>query len=160
MNEAVLALGSNLGDRFNNLNLAIAALKRTPMVEVAQVSEIYETLPVEVLDKQPNFLNCCVKIKTELTPSALLGVALGIESSLKRERPFWHASRIIDIDLLLYEGVSCNSSELILPHPRMLERAFVLVPLKDLYPDFNALGVNFKSSYYANLSDDIIKFEI
>lgn len=157
MYEAVLSLGSNLGNKLENIISATKALNYIPMTKIVDISKIYETIPVEVNDIQDDYLNCCVRLETELSPNALLGTILGIEATLKRKRPFWHASRIIDIDLLLYENVSLNTKELTLPHPRMFERAFVLVPLKDLYPDFKVLGIDFKQAFNS-IDTTLIKF--
>lgn len=130
--ETFLALGSNLGDRLENLKNAINNINRLINTKVLQVSKVYETAPFDVLDKQDNYLNCCIRIKTEFSPEVLLGCCLGIEAAMGRTRPFFHASRVIDIDLLLYENIKVNQKDLVLPHPRMLERAFVLVPLLDV----------------------------
>lgn len=146
MKEAVLALGTNLLDREKNLRTAIEALKRLPGTVVEKVSSIYETEPFQTPDPQNYYLNCCVKIKTELSPEMMLGCCLGIESAMGRERPFKNAARIIDIDLLLYEGVAINTAHLTLPHPRIRERAFVLVPLSELYKNKVALGLDFSEA--------------
>lgn len=146
MKEAVLALGTNLLDREKNLQTAIEALKRLPGTVVEKVSSIYETEPFQTPDPQNDYLNCCVKIKTELSPEMILGCCLGIEAAMGRERPFKNAARIIDIDLLLYEGVAMNTAHLTLPHPRIKERAFVMVPLTDLYEDRVALGFGFNEA--------------
>ena len=126
MKEAVLALGTNLLDREKNLRTALEALKRLPGTVVEKVSSIYETEPFQTPDPQNDYLNCCVKLQTELTPEMLLGCCLGIESAMGRERPFKNAARIIDIDLLLYENEIINTEKLTLPHPRMKERLLKL----------------------------------
>lgn len=146
MKEAVLALGTNLLDREKNLRTALEALKRLPDTVVEKVSSIYETEPFQTPDPQNDYLNCCVKVQTELLPEMLLGCCLGIEAAMGRERPFKNAARIIDIDLLLYEGVAMNTAHLTLPHPRIKERAFVMVPLKDLYKNKVALGLDFSEA--------------
>lgn len=131
--ESILGFGSNLGDRLKNLNLAIDNIKRLINTEVLEISKIYETEPFDVLDEQNCYLNCCVKIKTDFTPEVLLGCCLGIEAAMGRTRPFFHASRIIDIDLIMCQNMKINTQHLVLPHPRMFERAFVLIPLLDVY---------------------------
>lgn len=143
MKEAVIALGSNLLDREKNLKTAIESLKRLPGTTVEKISSIYVTEPFLAPDEQDDHLNCCVKIKTELTPEALLGCCLGIEAAMGKVRTYKNAARIIDIDLLLYEGVTLNTKYLALPHPGIKERAFVMVPLSDLYPQKVVLGLNF-----------------
>lgn len=146
MTEAVIALGSNIGNREANIRQAIDAIRRLPSTTVLMVSNFYETEPFEVPDQQDDYLNGCLKLMTELEPQTLLGACLGIEAGMGKVRTFKNAARIIDIDLLLYGDISMQTRDLILPHPRMLERAFVLVPLSDLYPQRNALGMDFSES--------------
>lgn len=146
MTEAVLEFGANLGNRRANIENAINAIKKLPETEVISVSKFYETEPFGVPDKQDNYINCCAKIRTNLEAKTLLGACLGIEASMGRIRTFKNASRVIDIDLILYGDLKMESKDLTVPHPRMLERAFVLTPLLDLYPTGEALGVNFKSN--------------
>lgn len=132
MAQAILGLGTNLGNKMENLESAIEALSLIPRTKVEQVSHFYETAPFQVPDEQDVYLNCCVKISTELNPHTLLGCCLGIEAAMGRKRLFRFCSRIIDIDLLIYDEVDCDDKDLTLPHPRMKERAFVMVPLNDL----------------------------
>ncbi|MBR2413997.1 MAG: 2-amino-4-hydroxy-6-hydroxymethyldihydropteridine diphosphokinase [Clostridia bacterium] len=128
---AYLGLGANLGDAAQQLAKAVDALNHVPMLSVDAVSPYYVTAPVGYLD-QPDFINQCVRVSCDLSPEALLGVCLGIESALGRERTFRNAPRIIDIDVLLFEGQERDREELTLPHPRLFERAFALVPLQDI----------------------------
>lgn len=132
---AYLGLGANLGDAAQQLARAVDALGHVPMLSVEAISPYYVTAPVGYLD-QPDFTNMCIRVETQLSPEALLGACLGVEAALGRERSFRNAPRVIDIDVLLYEGCQCKTEELTLPHPRMFERAFALVPLCDvLAPD-------------------------
>lgn len=131
MYKAVIALGTNLGDRDKNIENAVEALKKTPMTKVLKLSNIYETEPWGY-ENQGMFLNACVLVKTDLSPQVLLGVCLGIEAAFGRVRTIKNGPRILDLDLIWYEGVSMNTKELILPHPRAKERDFVMTPLKDL----------------------------
>ena len=133
MSLAVVSLGSNLGDRYKNIDNAIKALNSLHKTKVLSVSEKLETEPVGAPDKQGLYINCCVKLETELEPVTLLGACLGIESAVGRVRSFKNAARIIDIDLLLYDDVVLNTKDLILPHPRMYERDFVMMPLKKIW---------------------------
>ena len=142
MSRAVLGLGANLGDREANLAAALRAIGRLPHTEVTAVSPIYETAPVGYAD-QGDFLNLVAVVDTDLSPRALLGGCLGIEAALGRVRTIRFGPRVVDIDLLLMEGVTCSDPELTLPHPRMMERGFVLIPLGDLFPDGVALGTPF-----------------
>ena len=140
--KAVLGLGANLGDAPATLRAAVEALGRLPHTTVTAVSSLYLTAPVGYVD-QPDFHNIVVTVETELTPHALLGGCLGIEAALGRVRTFQNAPRVVDIDLLLYEGFAEATAELTVPHPRMMERAFVLVPLAELFENYVACGVPF-----------------
>jgi len=145
MNEAVVALGSNMGNKTENLQEAIKMLKRLPNTTVEAQSAIYESTPEDMsAGFQEDYHNMVVVVRTNMSPMALLGACLGMEAAMGRVREDGDASRIIDLDLLLYEGIKNESFELTLPHPRMLQRAFVLLPLKDLYPSGRAPGVLFE----------------
>lgn len=130
MKEAYLGLGTNIGAREDNLQKAVDALRLLPKTQVKKISAVYETAPVGYTD-QADFLNLCVRLETALSPSALLGACLGIEAAMGRQRPFPNAPRVMDIDLLLYEGVELATEELTVPHKEMRNRAFVLYPLRD-----------------------------
>ena len=144
MSCAVLVLGANQGEREETLRRAVAAVAALPDTRVADLSPLYETDPVGYLE-QPAFLNMVVLVETGLSPHALLGACLGIEAGLGRRRTFRNAPRVIDIDVLLYEGVRSAEPELSLPHPRMGERAFVLVPLETLFPGGEIFGFDFSA---------------
>lgn len=146
MNRAIFGIGSNMGNRQENMSAAVHALELLPNTTVIATSNLYETKPVEVPDEQTDYLNECVVAMTELSPRALLGACLGIEAAIGRVRGKVHGSRTIDIDLLVYEGVVSNDPELMLPHPQMLKRAFVLVPLSEIFPEGNALGLDFSAA--------------
>lgn len=154
--KAVLGLGTNMGDRELNLSNALDSIELLPKTKLIKNSEIYETEPWGYTE-QARFLNCAVLIETELSPNALLGACLGIEAALGRVREFKNGPRIIDIDLLLYEGFESNTDELTVPHRFILERDFVLVPLHDLFPEENALGFDFSEAYQ---STDLTKLSI
>lgn len=128
---AYLALGSNLGDREGYLESAIRQLKYHQEIEVLSVSDIYETDPVGYED-QDRFLNMAVKVRTSLDPMALLRYCNHIEANLLRKRVVHWGPRTIDVDILLYEGRTSDEEVLTLPHPRMTERSFVMLPLKDV----------------------------
>lgn len=142
MSKVVLGLGSNLGDRPAHLQFAADALSRTPKMRLLAASRIYETAPVGYT-QQPNFLNAALLLETELSPKTVLGVCLGIEAARGRVRTVRNGPRVLDIDVLLYENVTSDSFELTLPHPAMAQRAFVLVPLADLFPSGRAPGFAF-----------------
>lgn len=129
--KAYLGIGTNIGVRMQNLFDAIDAINLLPLTKITQCSNVYETDPVGYAD-QSDFLNIVVEVETKLTSDNLLGAALGIEAGLGRIRTIKNGPRIIDIDLLLYENEVKNTDTLILPHPRMMERDFVLKPLLDI----------------------------
>ncbi len=129
--NAYLGIGTNIGNRIENLQNAICALNLLPLTIVTQVSNVYETDPVGY-DDQDDFLNIVVEVETKLNSDNLLGAGLGIEAGLGRIRTIKNGPRVIDIDLLLYGDECKNTETLILPHPRMMERGFVLVPLSDI----------------------------
>jgi 2-amino-4-hydroxy-6-hydroxymethyldihydropteridine diphosphokinase len=129
--EAYIALGSNMGEREQLLMKAIGLIDREPTIEVRSVSGIYETDPVGYTD-QPAFLNMAIAIRTSLSPIELLRKLLEYELQLGRVRQIRWGPRTIDLDLLLYDNVRMDQEELTLPHPRMMERSFVLVPLNDV----------------------------
>jgi 2-amino-4-hydroxy-6-hydroxymethyldihydropteridine diphosphokinase len=134
MNHIVyLALGTNLGDRSANLRAAIKAL--SPEINVIAKSKVYETPPWGY-DDQPTFLNMAVKCETNLEPESLLKRLKQLEVQLGREQSFRWGPRLIDIDILFYDNIILESESLIIPHPHLHERAFVLVPLADIAPDF------------------------
>ena len=134
MTEALvyLSLGSNLGDRTANLKAAIAALPSANF-QVQKVSSFYETEPVDYLD-QPWFLNCVVEGETNSQPINLLRALRAIESQLGCKKAFAKGPRLLDIDILLFGDLSLDAPELQIPHPRMLERKFVLAPLAEIAP--------------------------
>ena len=146
MKKAYIGIGTNIGDRLGNIRSAIEALRHLPGTQVTKVSDIYETEPWGYT-QQDNFLNACIEVETVLSPKSLLGACLGIEAAFGRERPFKNSPRILDMDLLLYEGVTMGEGELTLPHPRIGERAFVLIPLKDVLETLILGDVDFNKSY-------------
>lgn len=137
MAEVILALGTNLGDRRGNLENAVARLAQTMVV--AERSGIYETAPMYVTD-QPAFLNMAVRGETVMDPEPLLVALKQIEDDLGRIESFRNGPRLIDIDILYFDDTVLNVPNLTLPHPRIAERAFVLMPLADLCPDFRDPG--------------------
>ena len=131
LKTAFLAFGSNIGNGEETILAAWDALRRVPGVLPDALSDMYITKPWGYAD-QPDFTNACGRVKTSLSPEALLGVCLGIEAGMGRVRRFKNGPRVIDIDLLIYEGETRNTQELRLPHPGVWERSFVLKPLADV----------------------------
>lgn len=128
-----LALGSNLGNRLANLKAAISNL--TPQMTVKKKSAVYETPPWGFKEQDP-FLNQVVEVETYLEPEALIGHLKRLETALGRVSSFQNGPRLIDMDILFFDDLIIDKSSLVIPHPRLQERAFVLVPLNDIAPDF------------------------
>ncbi len=131
---AYVALGSNLGDRLANLQRAVDALGTHPRLRMVRSSRVYETEPVGG-PEQPEFLNAVLEVETDLTPRGLLDACLAVEIDMGRVRTERWGPRSIDIDLLTYGTETIDQPDLVVPHPRMHERGFVLVPLSELEAD-------------------------
>ncbi|GGE84872.1 2-amino-4-hydroxy-6-hydroxymethyldihydropteridine diphosphokinase [Priestia taiwanensis] len=144
---AYLSLGTNIGDRLYYLREAVKALHAHEAICIEDVSSIYETEPVGYVD-QENFLNIVVKISTSLRPINLLETTQSIELQLGRKREIHWGPRTIDLDILLYSNENMDTETLIIPHPRMYERNFVLVPLIEL-------GVDISRSESVNLREGV-----
>ncbi len=127
-----LGLGSNMGNRQDNLDRALDFLSQR--LRIGKVSSVYDTEPVGNIN-QPHFLNLVCQVYTRLAPGELLTLAKGIEKKLGRTFGKLNAPRPIDIDILFYADQVIETPELIIPHPRLTERAFVLIPLAEIVPD-------------------------
>ncbi len=138
---AYIALGSNLGDRERHLHAAFAALRTLRGVREVVASRVYETDPLGPGEQRP-YLNAVARVSTELSPRDLLDRLLAIERSEGRERGERNAPRTLDLDLLLYGERELDEPGLVVPHPRMAQRAFVLEPLCDLAPDLVIPGAS------------------
>jgi 2-amino-4-hydroxy-6-hydroxymethyldihydropteridine diphosphokinase len=134
MAKCAIALGSNLGDSQQILNQAVEILSQTSGIELISHSSWYETVPVG--PPQPNYFNGCAVLETELIPEDLLHILLKIEQQFGRIRKERWGPRILDLDILLYEDLNLEMPTLTVPHPRMKERAFVLVPLAEIAADW------------------------
>lgn len=130
--QTYIALGTNIGDRSHNLRTALDAVAGS--VGILKKSAIYETPPWGVLD-QPPFLNQVIFGSTTLSPNRLLVFLKGIEEKMGREKAVRFGPRIIDLDILVFDDLQIHRSRLTIPHPRMCERAFVLLPLAEIAPD-------------------------
>ena len=139
MSTAYLGLGGNLGDRSWYLAEAVRRLHRAPGIRVERTSSVYETKPVGVTN-QPDFLNLVAQVTAEIGPRDLLACCLQIESDLGRVRTQRWGPRTVDLDVLWYDGQIVNEPDLVLPHPRLHERAFVLVPLVEIAPELSLAG--------------------
>jgi 2-amino-4-hydroxy-6-hydroxymethyldihydropteridine diphosphokinase len=130
-----IALGSNLGDSLKTLEAALQHLAQTPGITLLRVSPWYKTRPLG--PAQPDYLNGCALLGVTLSPQALLTTLLAIEDQFGRVREERWGPRTLDLDLLLYGDLVLQTPDLIIPHPRLAERAFVLVPLADIAPDLS-----------------------
>ncbi len=129
---AYVALGANLGDAAQTLRDAIKRLEQTTGVRLLKSSSLYRTAPID--SSGPDYLNAVAEVSTTLTAPAMLATLQSIESAHGRKRPYRNAPRTLDLDLLLYGNARIDSPELTVPHPRMWQRAFVLIPLAEIAP--------------------------
>lgn len=144
--KAVIGIGTNVGDRAENIRNAVEALNLLPDVKVLRCASIYETDPWGYTEQQ-SFYNTVVEVETTKSPEMLLGACLGIEAGMGRIREFKNGPRVIDLDLLVFENYNNDSQHITVPHPLIGERDFVLVPLKELYGDMKVLGCSYINQY-------------
>jgi len=153
--QVFVGLGANLGDAAGSLRQALAALRALPGVTIAAVSSLYRSAPVDA--HGPDFVNAVVQVRTSLAPEALLSALQTIEQQQGRERPYRNAPRTLDLDLLLFGALQLDTPELVLPHPRMHLRAFVLQPLAELAPACRIPGRGSVAEWLARCSDQSIE---
>lgn len=139
VNRVYLGLGSNVGNRVNNIGNAVKALDNDSSIEVLDISSIYETLPYGNV-KQENFLNCAVRICTGYSPEELFVFVKNVEKNIGRIESERWGPREIDIDILLYDDITFKSENLIIPHEDLMNRDFVVTPLLELEPDIQMPG--------------------
>lgn len=139
-NKAYIGLGSNLGKKEKNLQMALKKIASLPEVKILQVAPIYKTDPVGLLE-QDWFLNTVVEVECTKDPLWLLEELLEIENKMGRVRTIHWGPRVIDLDLLAYEDIVIKSDKLTIPHPYIKDRAFVLVPLSNISPELNLPGM-------------------
>lgn len=154
--RCTIALGANLGDAGAMLIRAFESLARLPQSRLLARSSLYRTAPIDA-PGQPDYLNAVAQISTTLEPLALLRELQAIEQANGRERLYRNAPRTLDLDLLLYGEVCLETPELTLPHPRLTERAFVLVPLAELDPDLIIPGHARVAALLAAVADQRIE---
>lgn len=150
MTQAYVALGSNLNNPRQQVLDAMDALAQLPDTTVSKRSALYRTPPWGI-QEQPPFVNAAVQLQTGLSPHPLLDALLAIERAAGRVRGERYGPRTLDLDLLYVEGVELDDARLTLPHPRMIERAFVLLPLHDIAPDLHLPGRGNVASLLAQL---------
>lgn len=137
--DAIIAVGSNIGDKAENIHTAIRLVCDHDDVDLVAASPVYKTPPWGITD-QDWFANGCFSVQTTLRPHALLDWCLGVEKQMGRERTIKWGPRVIDLDVLIYRDVSLSDEVLTLPHPHITERAFVLVPMIDVAPELVLKG--------------------
>ena len=152
--QAFVGLGANLGDARAALADATAALAALPRTRLVASSSIYRSAPVDA--EGPDFLNAVAQLDTALPPQALLAELQRIEAAHGRERPFRNAPRTLDLDLLLYGDAQLDTPDLTVPHPRMAQRAFALLPLAELDPSVAIPGQGSVADLLAALGDQRI----
>lgn len=155
MAKAYLGIGGNIGDKKENIKKTLELLGNHEAIEITNISSYYETEPVGYTD-QDWFLNIVAEIETSLDPYELLKYGNYVEAELKRERIIRWGPRTIDVDILLYEGFTSDDEKLTVPHPRMCERAFVMVPLYEIAKDIQINGKNIKD-IVENLKGEAIR---
>jgi len=152
---ATIGLGANLNDPAAQVEYALAELGRLPATRLIARSSLYASAPVGYVD-QPDFINAVAQVETELAPRALLAALLDIEHRHGRERSFRNAPRTLDLDLLLYGNAHFHEEGLSLPHPRMAERGFVLLPLLEIAPDATIPGRGRAADWLAACADQSV----
>lgn len=155
MAKVCLSIGTNMGDRLKNLAAALDLLE--DKIDIRKVSSVYETDPWGFED-QDRFLNIAASGDTDLSPLELLSFTQGVEASMKRVKTIRYGPRVIDVDILLYEGVEMDTEKLTIPHPRIKERAFVLVPLREIAEDDVIPGESISALLEKTGSEGVICF--
>jgi 2-amino-4-hydroxy-6-hydroxymethyldihydropteridine diphosphokinase len=153
--RAFVALGANIGEPVKHLRAAVEDLSTLPGTQVVARSSLYRSAPVGLLN-QPDFINAVVAVETALSPLDLLRALLAIEARHGRVRSVPNAPRTLDLDLLLHGDSRLDSTELTLPHPRMHQRAFVLLPLLEIAPDLLLPGLGAARDYLFAVTDQAI----
>lgn len=139
----VLSVGTNIGDRKENIEKCIEALNLVPYTDVLSASAIYQTEPVGYA-RQDDFYNCCLLVQSQYNPNEMLGICLGIEAGFGRVRGIKNGPRVLDVDIIFAQNLEIETKNLTVPHPRYKERRFVLEPMLDIFVDGIAFGMDFK----------------
>ena len=155
MHKVYLGLGSNMSNPLKQLKDAIFSINNIEKTSVQKKSNVYESLPVGYLN-QPNFFNQVISIETDLLPKELLQHFQEIEKKQKRIKKIFNGPRTIDIDILLFDDLCINEKGLVIPHPRMLERAFVMIPLLEIEPSIKIPKINNLKEFLGKLDINTI----
>ncbi len=158
LNKVYLSLGSNIGDRYKFLQYGVNSLDQNVNISIKSCSSVYETSPIGFTD-QNDFLNMVIEIETSLTPSELLVITQGIQQKAGREFKVRWGPRTLDLDILLYNQENIEMDELKIPHPRMFERGFVIIPLKEVAPSlyFSSVGKTIDQVYQELLDKEGVR---
>jgi len=149
-----VGVGSNLGDALHNVSAALAALHHLPQTKLHSHSSLFRSAPIDATGD--DFINAVARVDSQLSAESLLAELQKIELSFGRKRPFRNAPRTLDLDLLLYGDVKIATDILVVPHPRMTTRAFVILPLLELNPDVAIPGYGQARRYVQAISDQVI----
>jgi 2-amino-4-hydroxy-6-hydroxymethyldihydropteridine diphosphokinase len=152
---AFIGLGGNIGDTQQFIKDAIVCLAQHPELRVLTRSCMYQSAPVGA--EGPDFINAVVSLETQLPPEDILSICQNIENNFGRERPYINAPRTLDLDVLAYDDLSIQNERLTIPHPRMIERSFVLFPLLEIAPDIDLPGFGKLTQYIPNVEHQRIK---
>jgi 2-amino-4-hydroxy-6-hydroxymethyldihydropteridine diphosphokinase len=155
MARAFIGFGGNIGDTRQLITDAIVCLAQRCELQILAKSCFYQSAPLEATGV--DYINSVIEIETQLSPYGLLHVCQAVEQEFGRERPYANAPRTIDLDILSFEGVSQTNSDLILPHPRIIERSFVLLPLLEIAPDFFLPNLGELKTYLPQVADQRIE---
>jgi len=155
MARAFIGFGGNIGNTRQLITDAIVCLALRSELQILAKSCFYQSAPVEATGN--DYINAVIEIETELTPYGLLHVCQAIETEFGRERPYSNAPRTLDLDILSFEGVTQSETELMLPHPRIIERSFVLLPLLEIAPNFFLPDLGELKTYLPNVAHQRIE---
>lgn len=155
MARAYIGFGGNIGDTRQLITDAIVCLALRSELQILAKSCFYQSAPVDAAGG--DYINAVIEIETELSPYGLLHVCQAIEKEFGRERPYANAPRTLDLDILAFEGVTQNEAELMLPHPRIIERSFVLLPLLEIAPDIFLPNWGELKTYLPNVANQRIE---
>ena len=152
---AFIGLGGNIGDTKQLIKDAIVCLAQNPELSVLTRRSMYQSTHVDA--EGPDFINAVISLETQLPPEDLLAICQKVENTFGRERPYINAPRTLDLDVLAYDSVSIQNDRLTIPHPRMIERSFVLFPLLEIAPDIDLPGFGKLTKYIPNVEHQRIE---
>ena len=152
---AFIGLGGNIGDTKQLIKDAIVCLAQYPELRILTRSCMYQSAPVDA--DGDDFINAVISLETQISPEELLRICQQVEQSFGRERPYVNAPRTLDLDVLAYDQVAINNDALTIPHPRMIERSFVLYPLLEIAPDIDLPGFGKLTKYIPNVKHQRIE---